>query len=318
MEDNILVTVICRTYNHERYIDECLKSLVSQKTNFKYEIIVHDDASTDGTAEIIKKYEKEYPDLLRCVYQEENQYSKKVDTNITTVFPMARGKYYAPCEGDDFWTDINKLQCQADFMESHEDYAVCGHAAYYANEDSTLCNDEFFRPYEESKTITMEELFTGWKMATNSLMYRADARGKEKIPFKGDCPNGDYALIVYLGTKGKIYYEDKLMSAYRRVSVGSLNWKWRSDPQLYRNVRMRFLAMLNRIDEYTEYKYHEKIQDFYEENEFQMYIDIGEAKEAKKHISRYKRLPQKEKIKLMIKYYFPFLIKIKRKLKKQI
>ena len=113
----MMVSVLCQTYNHEQYISECLQSIVAQKVNFRYEILVHDDASTDNTANIIRKFEREYPDLIKPIYQEVNQWSlgNKVFSGIQ--LPRCTGKYIAICEGDDYWTDPLKLQKQVDILK---------------------------------------------------------------------------------------------------------------------------------------------------------------------------------------------------------
>lgn len=95
MNDEIMVSVICTAYNHEKYIRQCLDGFVMQKTNFKYEVIVHDDASTDNTAEIIREYEKKYPEIIKPIYQKENQYSKGVSIG-KIIYPLCQGKYLAP------------------------------------------------------------------------------------------------------------------------------------------------------------------------------------------------------------------------------
>ena len=111
----IAVSVICLTYNQEKYIEKALNGFVKQKTNFKFEVLVHDDASTDKTTEIIKQYEKKYPDIVKPIYQKTNQFS--IGNNPTKIcFKKSKGKYIALCEGDDYWCDENKLQKQYDFM----------------------------------------------------------------------------------------------------------------------------------------------------------------------------------------------------------
>ena len=129
MDKEILVTVICLTYNHEKYIRECIDGFVMQKTNFAYEVIIHDDASTDNTAEIIKEYQQKYPDIIIPILQTENQYSKKVPIGKTFIYPRAKGKYIALCEGDDYWIDPYKLQKQVDFLEDNPDY-VLSHTSF--------------------------------------------------------------------------------------------------------------------------------------------------------------------------------------------
>src|SRR5437879_148231 len=111
---NIAVSICCVTYNHERFLAECLEGFVKQQTTFGFEILVHEDASTDNTVGIINDYEARYPHLFRCVIQKENQFYKQ-NTLINILFPMAKGKYIALCEGDDYWRDPLKLQRQIDF-----------------------------------------------------------------------------------------------------------------------------------------------------------------------------------------------------------
>lgn len=120
----VLATVCCTTYNHEKFVRDAIESFLTQETDFPFEIIVHDDASTDGTAEIIREYADRYPRLIRPIIQAENQYSKGGLINPRFVFPKARGKYLALCEGDDYWTDARKLQKQVTFLENNPEYVI--------------------------------------------------------------------------------------------------------------------------------------------------------------------------------------------------
>ena len=121
----IIVSIICTAYNHEKYIRDALEGFVMQKTNFRFEAIVHDDASTDGTATIIREYAEKYPDIIKPIYETENQYSKHDGSLQKIMNEACNGKYIAICEGDDYWTDSYKLQKQIDFLESHRDYTMC-------------------------------------------------------------------------------------------------------------------------------------------------------------------------------------------------
>lgn len=118
--DNILVSVVCDVYNHEPYLRQCFDGFVMQKTNFKFEVLVHDDASTDKSAEIIIEYTNKYPDIFKPIIQKENQYSKGVGIWKTYQFPRVKGKYVAFCEGDDYWIDPLKLQKQVDILETKD------------------------------------------------------------------------------------------------------------------------------------------------------------------------------------------------------
>lgn len=118
------VSICCITYNHVTYIAQAIESFLMQKTTFPFEILIHDDASTDGTSEIIRDYERKYPDIIKPIYQTENQYSQGRSISATYQFPRAKGRYIALCEGDDYWTDPLKLQKQVDFLEANPEYGM--------------------------------------------------------------------------------------------------------------------------------------------------------------------------------------------------
>ena len=120
----IVVSISCITYNHAPYIRQCLDGFMMQQTSFAFEVLIHDDASTDGTTEIIKEYESKYPDIIKPIYEEENQWVKGRRGSAVFNFPRAKGKYIAMCEGDDYWTDPLKLQKQVDFLENNPEYSV--------------------------------------------------------------------------------------------------------------------------------------------------------------------------------------------------
>lgn len=122
-----MVSVCCITYNQAPYIAKALEGFQMQRTTFPYEVIVHDDASTDGTREILARYASKHPDLIFPIFQNENQYSRNVPISAEFVFKKARGKYIALCEGDDYWTDEEKLQWQVDFLEANPTIAMCTH-----------------------------------------------------------------------------------------------------------------------------------------------------------------------------------------------
>lgn len=124
-EQVLMVSVCCTSYNHERFISQCLDGVLAQKTSFPFEILVHDDASTDGTAELIRGYAKRHPHLVKPIFQVDNQYSRGRSINPEFNFLRAKGKYIAICEGDDVWVDPLKLQAQVDFLEANPSFALC-------------------------------------------------------------------------------------------------------------------------------------------------------------------------------------------------
>ena len=181
MEKEILVSVICTTFNHGQYIANTLESFVMQKTNFKFEVLVHDDASSDDTAKIITEYANKYNDIIVPIIQSENQYSKGVMIIDDILIPKARGKYIALCEGDDFWTDENKLQRQIDFLEKNEEYSACVHNTTQYN-CSKQRSEGLLVANNTEHNVELENIIHGMDNAyqTSSLVVRKSVI--EKMP----------------------------------------------------------------------------------------------------------------------------------------
>lgn len=222
-ESNLpLVSINCITFNHEAYIRSALDGFLMQKTDFPFEILLHDDASTDNTPDIIREYAERYPDIIRPMYQTENQYSKGI-SNISGRFnfPRARGRYIAMCEGDDYWTDPDKLQMQVDYMEQHPDCALCFHSARVEVEDGSLTESRV-RPYQGDRIVAPEEIIakkSGY--ATASLLFPTEY--VRRLPdYYVNCPVGDTPLQLLMATHGYGYYFDRDMCVYR-VGV-SVSW----------------------------------------------------------------------------------------------
>ena len=131
---DIMVSVVCCTYNHAQYIRQALDGFLRQQTAFRIEVLVHDDASDDGTADIIREYAEKHPDLILPVLETQNQWSKGVRF-FASHYHDLRGKYIAFCEGDDYWTDPKKLQKQVDYMEQHQSCSLCVHETAEITED---------------------------------------------------------------------------------------------------------------------------------------------------------------------------------------
>ena len=182
--ENIIVSVLCTAYNHESFIRQCLDGFVMQKTNFRFEAIVHDDASTDGTAAIIREYAEKYPDIIVPIYQTENQYSKKIGIYKTFLYPKAQGKYIAICEGDDYWTDPYKLQKQVDILENNPDCSFCcgGYIQEQAGVKDILQVEK--RGDSDSFKFTLEEwLNEEWFTMPLTTLYRTKEFLTEISPY---------------------------------------------------------------------------------------------------------------------------------------
>nr|WP_320022418.1 glycosyltransferase [uncultured Draconibacterium sp.] len=213
-----LVSVLCQAYNHEPYIRQCLDGIIMQKTKFFFEILVHDDASTDKTADIIKEYEKKYPDLIFPIYQTENQFSQKKGVFSNIQCPRARGKYIAICEGDDYWTAPLKLQKQVDFLENNNEYILCFH------EMNILKGNEVYPDFitrNENSPNTFNALLKGNFIHTPSIVFRRKYLSSVNYPKNGVLVLGDYYLLLFLSQYGRFKKISEIMGIYR-VHIGGV------------------------------------------------------------------------------------------------
>lgn len=241
----LMVTIRCITYNHEPYIRQCLEGFVMQKTNFRFEAIVHDDASTDGTADIIREYAERYPDIIKPIYEVENQYSKRDGSLRRIMDEHTHGKYVALCEGDDYWIDPLKLQKQVDFLEEHTECSMtCSRAKRFSNIkqkyiDDVICSkeDDFLEPkYVIGKG--------GAFIATCSILYRKEVIDSYPL-YCRNCYVGDYPLQIMCAMKGKIWYYNETMAVYRVENTSS--WTARTNnlsPNVLYKQYMTIIRML--------------------------------------------------------------------------
>lgn len=227
-ENTPIISIICTAYNHENYIKDALEGFVNQKTNFLFEIIVHDDASTDKTASLIREYEIKYPNLFVAVYQIENQYSKKNGDVGKIVFGLAKGKYIALCEGDDYWTDPLKLQKQVDFLEANPDYAICFHKVNLL-QDGIIKEDTITANVPE--TTTIKDLAKGNYMHTCSVVYRNNLFA-ELPEYFNKAPVGDYFLHLLNARYGDIKCFDEIMGMYRLHGTSVWSSKTQKEQEL--------------------------------------------------------------------------------------
>jgi glycosyltransferase involved in cell wall biosynthesis len=240
----VMVTIRCVTYNHEAYIRQALEGFVMQKTNFRFEAIVHDDASTDGTAAIIREYAEKYPDIIKPIYETENQYSKH-DGSLSRIMNAAsRGKYIAMCEGDDYWIDPFKLQKQVDYMEQHSDTTVCFHAVKEIYEGRPHLNR--IRAKIENREYTGLEWYRNRPSQTSSYFITAKVF---KMPFMKEVMNnqeflvGDQVVILGAAHYGKIYGMSDVMSVYRHNQGGWTAQKW-SDAEILKIANSHLLYQM--------------------------------------------------------------------------
>jgi len=242
-----LVTVRTSTYQHGPFIRECIESVLAQKTTFPFEFIIGEDFSTDGTREIVFEYAKKYPDIIRVITAD---YNVGMKSNGRRCRQAARGKYLATCEGDDYWTDQNKLQMQVDILEAHPEYSLCFHNAEVIYEDKKVL-PHLFAHYEK-EVYTIEDVISRpWFIPTQSMLIRRQLiQHPEWTKF---IYNGDLATQLQFACHGPFYCINKPMSVYRRHKNSmSATKAWHFAP-------MRIVQLLHYFDMYSDFKYHSLI-----------------------------------------------------------
>jgi glycosyltransferase involved in cell wall biosynthesis len=272
-----LVSICCITYNHEKYIAEAIEGFLLQKTTFPIEIIIHDDASTDNTPKIIRSYTKKHPNLIKTIYQKENQYKlgKKI---FPFVLKKAEGKYFALCEGDDYWSDPLKLQKQVDFLENNIDFTICSHNVIVRDETQKKISEHEWLGKNHRKISEIHDLLRfGSNGATCSLVFK-----KNNFQFYHSIANqingGDWLLQISCVLRGKMRYFPEIMGVYRRHNNGSLIAAIKNEikvgnkdviglPQKYG------IRAVDIIDKNLNYKYHKELS----EHKLGLIIDLARS-----------------------------------------
>ncbi len=243
----IMVTVQCLTYNHAAYIRQCLDGFLMQKTTFKFEVLVHDDASTDGTTEILKEYVSKYPDIIKPIVETENQYGKIGFSGIFALMNQrSKGKYIAFCEGDDYWIDPLKLQKQVDFLESHPDYGMIYTAFDRVDVNgNTIVNDkQLNRQLNRSKSGWLfYDLILGNFIQTLTVMMRKNALVNIETYYDKIY---DYPLYLHISGKSKVYFINEKTGCYRITPTGAMHTGLISfDENAKHTSSCAFLALLD-------------------------------------------------------------------------
>jgi len=257
-----LVHTRTMTFMHENYIRDCIEGILMQKTTFPVQVLIHDDASTDKTAEIVREYETKYPQLIKAYYQKENTYSKKDKSEkkkLRETFTSWRtGKYEALCEGDDYWTDPLKLQKQVEFMEMNPDYSACFTNAIFLNEmDGTQRN--FVENFSEGCIKTEDIIYAGGSIfPTASILYRIDSIDPG-FQNKNKFLAGDTMLIINLALNGKVYFMNDVTCVYRRWS-GGIYSQLTKNPKRLVDYLEKTITGYRHLNSITRKKYKKQIE----------------------------------------------------------
>lgn len=215
MSEFIGVSVFIATYNQEKYIADAIEGALKQKTTFKYEILIHDDASTDGTTSIVKEYAKKFPGQIVAYYEEVNMFAH-CEVFIDKILSQAKGKYLAICDGDDYWIDENKLQLQFDFMENNPDFSLCAHNTKIID---MVAGKESICFARETKELLREEV-----IENAGAIFHASSHFFRLAPWYNEHKGNDFAdmpRVLWCCNEGRIMCFSNVMSVYRVHANGS-------------------------------------------------------------------------------------------------
>jgi len=259
-EDQIKVSITCVAFNHEYCIGEALDSFLMQETDFAFEIIINDDASTDRTAEILKEYENAYPNIVKPVYQTENQFSQGINT-MAILFPKIQGEYVAFCDGDDYWIDKDKLKIQLEELEKHPEVDMCFHSTYKLVDN--VREEITSKHAEQTKIFTPREVILGGGVfcPTASLLFTNRLISSLPDWFQTAIP-GDFVSQIMGAARGGALYLDRCMAVYR-VGVES---SWTVSESLKTSKRRqsglnKFKEQLDFINQYLDFKFKNEIEE---------------------------------------------------------
>ncbi|QLE78817.1 glycosyltransferase [Francisella sp. Scap27] len=252
--DKPLLSVYCATYNHEKYIRQSIDSFLMQETDFPFEVLINDDCSTDDTVKIISEYQEKYPNIIKPIFQVENQNDKGITPFVDIMMPISKGKYIATCEGDDYWIDPLKLQKQVDFLEENPNFMGCVHATKLVKEfeetSEVIPHNTYGKDVFTFENYSKAECY----FHTSSCVYRYEGKYKQQVDeyFKHAC--GDWYFSMVFSSFGPIKYINEMMSVYRIHSQGM----WSAKSKEYKELA-NVLLCVKAIDVFAD-KYQ---QNFY-------------------------------------------------------
>lgn len=307
---SILVSINCITYNHEKFIDKAIESFINQITDFEFEIVIGEDCSTDGTLEIVKEYEKQYPSLIRLITDSKNVGMSK---NSRRILDASVGEYIAICEGDDYWTDPFKLQKQVDFFKRHKECSLVFHAADIINVETGLIEGEI-RPFKRTFIYPENKLFFGGGdfVATASMMFKKSLM-IDLPDFYVKSPVGDHAMALLLSYRGRVGYINEKMAVRSLWVPGSWNTSMNKKQDEERKIK-HILAMCNVLHLYNAYT-NNKYQSEVKKRILNGLIQVAELQrlepfEQTEIIKIYSSLKLIDKLKVKIGYICPSLYHI--------
>ena len=276
MSEKVKVMIHCLVYNHEPYLRDCLEGFVSQKTDFPFKAIVHDDCSTDGSAAIIREYAEKYPHIIEPIYETENQWRKGTLNSIMYGAILGRSPYIAYCEGDDYWIDPYKLQKQVDYMDAHPECTMtCSNVELLTpkgiiNDSDKRKNEWFF--HEKSKLMSTEEVIHTCGHTCTLMIRSALFDAYPEVCKK--CGVGDYPLQIYAALQGTVYCFAEKTSVYRFQTPSSYTTNYKTYTAKLKSKIIRSITnMLDSLNKLSQFKYNQVFN-----NKIYSYLIIGTTK----------------------------------------
>lgn len=298
--NEIDVTIICLCFNHEKYIAKTLEGFLNQKTKYKFEIIIHDDASTDSSRKIIESFHEKYPNLIYPYYETKNQYTNPNSFFVRNLINnKARGRYIAFCDGDDYWIENDKIERQVIVLDNYKNIDIC------ACETLVEFNGKIIDKISPSKTenvLSFENVVNGGGdyVGTASLMFRKKLFDNYPVPER--IGTLDYIMQMCGSINGGMYYINKPMCVYRKLTNGSWTRNTRFDLALKVKTYNDIILALKRIDEFTNNSYKEIIDKKIKEFTFEILFAKSDYKKMKstEFVDLYNKVSFKRKIKKIL------------------
>lgn len=284
------ISILCTTYNHERFIGRALDSFLSQKTHYDFEIVIRDDASTDGTRTIIERYARENPNLIKLILEEKNQYSMRGGRQgIPTAAAAASGKYLALCEGDDFWIDEHKLEKQVSYMEAHQACTFIFTNAMLFNDRTQLFTRKMLpwpgsdfdtSSLDGSRILGTEDVLRVAFLPTASFLFKKEDYDR-RPRFSEKAFTGDRYLQLVLTEFGYAYYMDEVTSAYRVNNPASMMSQWAASNEATAQSCWGFAYLYRDFNNYTNGKYSSIIEPLQVEREYDALFSVANVASLK-------------------------------------
>ena len=315
---NSKITVIVMTYNQVNYIDQMMQSILAQKINIGFDILIHDDCSDDGTYEKLLSYQKEHPNMIKIIRQESRKFLKDGFNMMifNYVVPQVDSEYIAYCDGDDYWCDELKLQKQYDFMSSHPEYSMCFHSAYQLRPNNDMSSKWFIA---DEGDIDISDLINdkpGICVATSSIFLKTYVF-KDFSDWRKAYPVEDVPMYITAAMEGKIRRLKDVMCVYRQFAVGSWSSQNKgNNERLIKHMSETKKAILL-FDEQTNQKYHDLVVQQVESCDFRIAYITRDLKTifSKANKRFVKRLKFKERFSLKLQYRAPSLYNLLKKKK---